>query len=570
MMPAGDKRRPSLSLSQRERARWACTLCRIRKVKCDAALPCCSQCTERGSLCIYAHARTRAQTSRRPVRDFSRRLEGVEHAISELPPPGAKSQQTDLAPSHAGRFVDATDLRHPHFLYNLMRLNALPISYLWDVDQGNTKLYRQTSCGIFLIGNMRCIDHIVGNHKFSTMAYERIPRHSNNPNSGLGHISPLPTPDLIVKCLDVFLSTINKHFCLFQEEEITSVFQSYLRGGICSQSSCYAALNIICAYSLGILLGFGHEQPELYLQNSLKALPSILLEGPSTTGVGAILLAVLYLMTTLRTTTAASMLGMASQMILVAGYHDPTEPMTLEVRHQKRLFWHAYILDQSLSLRLSKSSLFSEEMVSELPDLYPLDGYGVITLPNGSVLNHFREQVVLSKVQSKIYRTLRSSLLSKRTSSEFLASRAELLAELEQWKDSLLPLSPPSVATELGEAQLACSALLQSSYYQALVAIYSSIFSNPTLANSSVCRDQICPATHTINLCMIHDISWCLDGLFLHLLQNKNSVEGDSDLQLLKDFVDFLSRQTPHQNNNFGLISLSISYEVASQAATRG
>lgn len=101
----------------------------------------------------------------------------------------------------------------------------------------------------------------------------------------------LPTHSL---SLPVFLSYTNKHFRLFRYEDITTIFQTYLGGQVSRQLSWFAAVNIVCATSLGMVLGCRNEQSEQYLRDSLQVLSTIFMEPPSTIGIGSIILAVLF------------------------------------------------------------------------------------------------------------------------------------------------------------------------------------------------------------------------------------------------------------------------------------
>lgn len=54
-----------------------------------------------------------------------------------------------------------------------------------------------------------------------------------------------------------------------------------------------AAVNMVCATSLGVVLGCRNEHSEHYLRDGLKILSTMFIEPPNTIGIGSIILAVL-------------------------------------------------------------------------------------------------------------------------------------------------------------------------------------------------------------------------------------------------------------------------------------
>lgn len=137
-----------------------------------------------------------------------------------------------------------------------------------------------------------------------------------------------------------FLKSFNAISSFFQDHEITDAFEHHVQGTQPSRSGCYAAVNMVCACASlttdaarNILVA-----PERLFQNALRVLPKILAEAPDTISIGALLLMVrqsnqqsavaanisfqvAYLVATSRSSTASIILGSATQMILLAGYH---------------------------------------------------------------------------------------------------------------------------------------------------------------------------------------------------------------------------------------------------------
>ncbi|KAJ4264219.1 hypothetical protein NW762_005413 [Fusarium torreyae] len=284
------------------------------------------------------------------------------------------------------------------------------------------------------------------------------------------------------------------------------------------------------------------------------------------------------------------MLGAASQMILTAGYYRQSTSsaefslMEAEKLHQKRLFWRAYILDQELSLRLGKPPLFSEELVDSLPEVVPFDKYGLINLHDGSTLNYFREQVVLAMLQSQVCRNLRSPRSSNQSCEDFLAEYFSLQDKIHRWEVGLnVPLDMTSITAEIDIGQSEGIALLQLGYHQTLIAIHSAIFLHLPLFDNSAIRHQVPAAigrcaksgrdlisifnihyqVHPLALYFVNNIPWNIDGLFLHMMQNKRRVETRNDLQLLKALLEYVQGYVPRYREDPGFISVGITHRVA-------
>lgn len=202
--------------------------------------------------------------------------------------------------------------------------------------------------------------------------------------------------------------------------------------------------------------------------------------------------------------------------MLLAGYHvtsSSSGALSTDQLHKSRLLYRAYVLDQSLSLRLLKPPFLAQKLVFGLPDESPIDHHGVIKLPEGHSLNYLRQQVLLAKIQNRVYDELRSPLPSAGGSQNHLKATSKLLEELQQWTDGLpASVRPPNLAEDLPIRHVTQITSLHRSYYQTIIAIHSAIFchipyfSDPAIRErtmkvvnecASAARSILCLSMHT-------------------------------------------------------------------------
>lgn len=268
---------------------------------------------------------------------------------------------------------------------------------------------------------------------------------------------------------------------------------------------------MVCACASLTTEGARNIAPERLFQNAFRVLPKILAEAPDTISIGALLLMVrqsnqqsavaanisfqvTYLVATSRSSAASIILGSATQMILLAGYHitisGPGHKSAQDLQ-KSRLLYRAFILEQDLSVRLGKPPILSEKLITHLPNERPEDCQGIICLPEGTTVNYLRERVVLAKIQNGASEALRSPLSSTMSSKEFLDSTNQLLEDLQEWNESLpASIKPPELSAKLGDLQQMQVTDIHWRYFQTVVAIHSTIFSHPSLFSDPSVRDQ--------------------------------------------------------------------------------
>lgn len=196
---------------------------------------------------------------------------------------------------------------------------------------------------------------------------------------------------------------------------------------------------------------------------------------------------------------AVSILSLAAQFILLAGYHNPHHPCALAADddrddpgarlHKRRLFFTAYVLDHSLMLLIGKPPLIADEFLLDLPDELPPDGYGVYFFPGDDVaLSYFRERVRLARIQGRVYSRLYSQRRPRRgVAAAALESEIAVLdAELQEWREGIPEVVRPAgcvgVGAEMSDGdfrRFLSLSILHFSYFQLVVAVHSAAFRLP-------------------------------------------------------------------------------------------
>ncbi|KAH7166438.1 hypothetical protein EDB81DRAFT_712981 [Dactylonectria macrodidyma] len=589
----------------REKPRWSCTICRKRKVKCDGVEPTCSNCQKRGDSCSYPQSRKRAHTSRVSYRDMSHRLDEIQRKLSLHQ---AKRVVADKSCGLNATSVDSSDEGSTSQSTTELSIPSLPppplehddsaeelIDNLSHPDTSIPPLSTQLgfsfegSCSILSQQSAVWIDALVGDNSFSQIL-QHAEGSQNFPtlHFDAGQMDPLPPQDVIDQCLADFLHPLNENMCFFLVEHLVSLAQNGPIATACPVASRYAALSIVCAVSLRTISGMRNEHSERLLQNTLKTLPYIITDEPDITAIGVCLATTFYLMLTSRNNHAATILGAAAQMIIIAGYSQPAGSainQKSDALHKQRLFWQAYVMDRDLSMRLGKPPCISDDLRPPLPDKQPEDGYSTQVLPDGSTMNYLRESVLLAEIQTKCYRMLRSGFTSRRSKQLLHAGVNKLDQELRDWRNQIPDIvHPHRPLPNVSYTMLMPITTLHCTYFQLLIAIHSVTLtqalsnSEPSSSASTSQLKCINAARASLSLLGYHDLrhpytiylldhlAWSVDVVFLNILQNKESPEVLTDLHMLKEFLTFFEKYDSDRDKARGYLMVRALHGVASRA----
>ncbi|KAK1488421.1 fungal specific transcription factor domain-containing protein [Colletotrichum abscissum] len=250
---------------------------------------------------------------------------------------------------------------------------------------------------------------------------------------------------------------------MFQSSEIIAIFREYDHRRTSPSPKVCAAVNIVY----------------------------VMLEPPDSVTIGALLLMALFLSSTSRLSTSAMVLGVASQMMFLAGFHKISTTLADRAIHNHRLLSHAYILDQNLSLWLGKPPLLSSDIVRDVPKQEQYDGYGSIYLQDGTSFNCLKEQLFLAKIQSKAYEKLRSPSSSSMSQELHAEISHQLLNELNSWRHTLPALTRPLlIPKDLDKKHVPWLSTIFCTFHQVENCIRSSIFSHVSFFDNVAFRNQ--------------------------------------------------------------------------------
>ncbi|KAK1547215.1 fungal specific transcription factor [Colletotrichum paranaense] len=424
---------------------------------------------------------------------------------------------------------------------------------------------------------------------------------------------PLPPNHVIMECVNVGLSiktvqsliqsnldyfvTMNTGIRLFQEHEVRAALKSYFQGQPPADPGWRMAVNVIIAHTLRKRNGMrNREEYQKYIHNALGMVPNIILRTPSPLAIGALLSTVLYFSFTSENHIALTLMGLTVQLLLMAGYHRPEPDVTFarpqqliptEHLHRRRLFWHAYVIDHDLMLRIGKPALISDDFLLDLPEEHPSDGYSMYYYPNDVTLNFFLEQVRLAQIQGRISTTLYSR--SGLPAAELEAEIRRLDNELTEWRQSIPPMIRADNVDALLDgdySRLVCLTTLHFTYFQLVVAIHSAAFRLPTLEDQegveagdigpslALCVSASRAAISLLNYhqiehpytpYLLYQIAWSVDILFVNILQNKSNPRARRDLDLIRTVISFFEKYDPYHQS---VISYQIIKVIADVAAT--
>ncbi|PVH79816.1 hypothetical protein DL98DRAFT_384711, partial [Cadophora sp. DSE1049] len=289
--------------------------------------------------------------------------------------------------------------------------------------------------------------------------------------------------------------------------------------------------------------------------------------------------------------SAVIVLSTAVQLMVLGGYHTPcrrsrqTEQSKLR---ERRLFWQTFIFDQDLALRIGKPPMIGPDFTIDLPEERPEDGVGTLTFKeSGVTLNFIREQVILAKMQSKVYSTLYSKEARKKYVHEEIQLISELDSELCAWKSRIPEITKSTRAPYFDkDPGLINLTVLHYAYYQLVIVIHSFIFQSSNLEQLRDDFDRIhssvalCVAaararisllnfhedSHMFSLHLLNNVSWSLDVVFINILQNKGTPSAREDLNLLGRVISRFKKFDPNYRDAVAFRTASLFHQVAYRA----
>ncbi|KAF6807482.1 fungal specific transcription factor [Colletotrichum sojae] len=467
------------------------------------------------------------------------------------------------------------------------------------------------SSSLFSIEGIAKIDALVGDARFSDavrVLYQRIG--SAAPRRSIDYAAsernyPFPTNDVVIRCVNDFFQTVNRGYMVLQESEVRIAVQAYLYGRPPPGIGWRMALNVVLLHSLRKQDWLNNSREhERYLHNALALIPHAILQTPNPMTIGALLSLTSYFTFTGENHIAVSILALAAQFILLAGYHNPSHPCALaddprddpEARlHRRRLFWTAYVLDHSLMLLIGKPPLIADEFLLDLPDECPPDSYGVYFFPGDVALSYFRERVRLARIQGRVYSRLYSNRGGHASAAALESEIAVLDAELQEWREGIPEVVRPGAEAEAegmsdGDLRRFLSlSILHFSYFQLVVAVHSAAFRLPppededeaegvrpsvalcvNAARAAISLLRYQQLQHPFTIYLLYQVAWSVDILFVNILENRTSPEAHCDLALLRTVLDYFETLDPRREQVASYHVVKALCEVASSVVADG
>lgn len=276
----------------------------------------------------------------------------------------------------------------------------------------------------------------------------------------------LPPLSDILPIVDEYFSSTNRLLPLFDQTKFMQMLRGWYSTPDQRGSATWAAINVVLA--LGLLLqphidaGGGLTVATL-IKNAQSVLDDIVTREEDILSA-QIVLGLCILFQELADPQPASVL-VATAVTLVqrlrlnsrSGQENLSQA---DVRQRDRLFWIAYVLDKSISLRAQQPPLLSHAWTDiDLPEVDPIDGAGVLySLQGTSKINFFRLRVQLGIIQGKVYDWLYSVTADKLLSAAKEQVVQSIECTLHQWEeslprefmtDSILESAPPGAVQHL-------------------------------------------------------------------------------------------------------------------------
>ncbi|KAK9250350.1 fungal-specific transcription factor domain-containing protein [Lipomyces tetrasporus] len=462
--------------------RKACDLCFLKKIKCDALKPTCSNCQIYKAECRTTKARNRISATRRQPReqakppsspaptvsagkDGTNRIEDVESRLARV------EHQLGLvfaAPSAAP--VQAGDDQHK------AAPAQDPDQFLSDFD------YTALNEANQILGQPQS-DMVPLGNAFTS----KLPALDADIASGLvGDPYPcLPPLAEIQPAIADYFVHVNSLIPLFSEAAFMRMLQEYYASTCRQPRAAWAAVNVVLALatrvpvspSSDLDLGFGDSQVAHYVNNVQSVLSELVTRDVDLLSLQVVLGLVIVFNALKDPSPAVVLVGTAVRLAHRLRLHNrryQEQFPPAEILQRNRVFWITYLFDKDICLRHHTPSVQVDEDIDlDLPLEEPQDGAGNIYSKDGSRANFFRLRLRLAHIQGRVYNLLFSTQAAKITDQERRARIALLHHQLERWRLALPSDLQVDVVTELANrTALIWLCMMHFSYLGCLVMIH--------------------------------------------------------------------------------------------------
>ncbi|GMF78530.1 unnamed protein product [Aspergillus oryzae] len=283
---------------------------------------------------------------------------------------------------------------------------------------------------------------------------------------------PLPPRAEVFSLLKDYFRTVNRLFPLYHEATFMQLVEWQYTQQTCDDAARWASINIIL--SLAYEYRFSNcqksekdrEKAWLYYKNAMSVFPELTLRRTDILSVQALIGMALFLRGNSGTQSASPIITAAIRSCQRMGLHrDVPRPhlSQAEQEQRKRVFWVAYILDQS------SPTQHPDDLDIGFPEVDNDDEFTM----NGNA-SFFRQLCHLTLIRSRVYSKLYAvKALQKMSPREIYDIVRELREELEEWHNAspfTQQLKPRGASQDflVGFA----TAGLQFGYYNSMIMIH--------------------------------------------------------------------------------------------------
>ncbi|KAJ5514623.1 Transcription factor [Penicillium fimorum] len=397
---------------------------------------------------------------------------------------------------------------------------------------------------------------------------------------------PLPSRSEVFSLMKDFFRTANRLFPIYLESSFMKMVEWQYTQQTCDDAARWANINMVI--SLAYEYRFTHgsksekdkEKSELYFKNAMSVFTELALKRTDLLSIQALLSMSFFLRGNSGTQSALPLITAAMRSGHRMGLHrDIARPelSPAEQEERRRVFWVAFVLDQSTCLRIGNApSQHQDDFDVPLPEELESDKHS----ETASNIPFFRQLCQMALIKSHIYSRLYSATALTKSPVEIYKAVKELDAELEEWKRENPTLNEPETKhTEQDFLFGFASIGLHFVYQNALIMIHRvPIFLNYMIAarkesgkvvsiskahasKSSVISSQAARDTlKVVNNMPWGDIAWtwsllyyvflAASTLFSGILRDSRHSRVRADLQALNMVSTFFATLTPGNGPN--------------------
>ncbi|KAJ5602010.1 hypothetical protein N7510_011544 [Penicillium lagena] len=484
----------------------ACEMCYRRKTRCevDGSNPVCLQCMRRSTKCFFpSRKEKRAGLKRkqyvRSLKERLGRLESLlktagildENAMSEElsdddddDPADEDSEAEAMQPEEPPRSTGATMvLGKPS-----PGTGVLGHAFKCDVRDDSRYFGRASSLSILSPQGIEWIKRKTGDVSFLKVLFSDSARDTpwNHWRPDVFHdlfaskvFKPLPSRSEVFSLMKDFFRTANRLFPIYHEETFMRMVEWQYTQQTCDDAARWASINIILSLSYEYRLSNSmkpekdREKAWLYFKNAVSVFTELTLRRTDLLSVQALLGMAFFLRGNSGTQSALPIVTAAMRSCQRMGLHrDIPRPElpAAEQEQRKRVFWIAFILDQSTCLRAGTAP-------SQHPDDFdvalPADAIGNEDTLVSNNIPFFRQLCRLTIIKSRIYSQLYSTKALQRPPKEVYRTVKELHTELEEWRRQHPLLKEPKQKVAESDFLYGFASVgLHFVYYNALIMVH--------------------------------------------------------------------------------------------------